>query len=74
MFESKTVAELVQIAAAGGGFRMKAGSRDTQELVRIAAAAASGSAQVCFTGLGARSLQELVQIGAAGNGKVVFED
>lgn len=74
MFEARTTQELVQIAAAGGGFEIRVGPRRTQELVQIAAAASQNGAKVYFRGLAARTTQELVQIAAAGRGSVVFAD
>ena len=38
MFELKPINELVQIAAAGGGFRIKVNVKSTTDLVQIAAA------------------------------------
>ena len=38
MLENRTTEELIRIAAAGGGFRLSAGTRATEELIRIAAA------------------------------------
>ena len=37
--ESRLTDDLIRIAAAGGGFRLQAGSRLTDDLTRIAAAA-----------------------------------
>jgi len=72
-FELKPTHELVQIAAAGGGFRLDATLRPTHELVQIAAAAKSSGATVTFAGLTLRPTHELIQIGAAGKGVVVLE-
>lgn len=73
-FESRTTADLVRIAAAGGGFRLNAGARTTADLVRIAAAASNHGASLIFAGMAARPTAELVRIGAAGKGAVVLED
>lgn len=73
-FESRTTADLVRIAAAGGGFRLNAGPRTTADLVRIAAAASSTGASLTFAGLAARTTADLIRIGAAGKGAVVLED
>lgn len=70
--ESKTTDELVQIAAAGGGFDLNAESRPTAELIQIAAAAAHGGGGVSLRGVGGRETSELVQIAAAGKGRVTF--
>ncbi|OHB39322.1 MAG: hypothetical protein A2Y09_03560 [Planctomycetes bacterium GWA2_39_15] len=72
-FELKTTMELVQIAAAGGGFRLDAAMRTTPELVQIAAAASRTGARVTFAGLKFRTTPELVQISAAGKGCVFLE-
>lgn len=74
MFEARPTLELVQIAAAGGGFSMNAGARPTLELVQIAAAASGKGARIVFRGLGARPTLELIQIAAAGRGNVSFDD
>jgi hypothetical protein len=71
-FDLRTTPELVQIAAAGGGFRLDAGLRPTPELVQIAAAAASGGGYVTFAGMNLRPTPELVQIAAAGKGHAMF--
>jgi hypothetical protein len=72
-FELKPTHELIQIAAAGGGFRLDAALRPTHELIQIAAAAKSGGAQVTFAGLKLRPTHELIQISAAGKGVVILE-
>jgi hypothetical protein len=72
-FELRTTLDLVQLAAAGGGFRLDANLRPTLELVQIAAAARNGGARVTFAGLTMRPQQELVQIAAAGKRAVVLE-
>jgi len=73
-FETRATADLVRIAAAGGGFRLEAGSCTNADLVRVAAAAATSGARLTFSGLGTRTTADLVRIGAAGNGGVVLED
>lgn len=72
-FEQRSTIELVQIATAGGGFRLDAGLRSTLELAQIATAASKAGARVTFAGLNLRSTIELVQIATAGRGSVVFE-
>ncbi len=74
MFEMKPINEIVQIAAAGGGFRIKANVKTTSELVQIAAAASKTGAHIIFTGLKVRPQDELVQIAAAGKGCVFFDE
>lgn len=72
-FDVKPRHELIQIAAAGGGFSLDAGQHPTHELIQIAAAAAGTGAKITFIGLSKRPTQELVQISAAGKGAVIFE-
>jgi hypothetical protein len=64
--------DLVRIAAAGGGIAFDVGERTMDELLRIAAGAAKGRAQVIMRGLASRSTDELERIGAAGKGHVLF--
>jgi len=73
-FEKRHTTDLVQIAAAGGGFRLNAASRHTADLVQIAAAAGRSGARLTFLGLGSRQQVDLVQIASAGKGAVCFED
>jgi DNA replication protein len=74
MFELKPINELVQIAAAGGGFRIKVNVKPTTDLVQIAAAASKTGAHIIFIGLKTRPQDELVQIAAAGKGCVFFDE
>lgn len=73
-FESRTTADLIRIAAAGGGFRLNAKPRTTADLVRIAAAASIHGAVLTFTGITTRTTSDLVRIAAAGKGAVILED
>ena len=73
MFERKPVNKIIQIAVAGGGFRMDATGKLTSDLVMIAAAASRHKAHIVFTGLHSRTVAELIQIAAAGKGPVFFE-
>lgn len=72
-FELRSTPELLQIAAAGGGFRLDAAVRSTPELVQIAAAARQGGGVATLAGLNLRSTPELIQISAAGKGHVILE-
>lgn len=72
-FELKPTHELIQIAAAGGGFRLDAGLRPTHELIQIAAVAKNSGARITFGGLSLRPTHELIQISAAGKGVVILE-
>jgi hypothetical protein len=74
MFENRQVEEVVRIAAAGGGFRVDASLKQTNDLVRIASAAATKGARIVFAGLENRQTEELVRIAAAGEGCVFFEN
>lgn len=73
-FQLKPTRELVQIAAAGGGFVLDGSLKPTRELVQIAAAGSTTGARLTFTGLGLKPTRELVQIAAAGRGCVIFAD
>jgi hypothetical protein len=73
-FESRPTADLVQLAAAGGGFRLNAAVRQTTELVQIAAAASRGGGRITFCGLTGRLTSDLVQIASAGKGTVAFDE
>lgn len=72
-FELKPTNELIQIASAGGGFRLEASLRPTAELIQIASAARTSGATVTFAGLTLRPTLELVQIASAGRGFVILE-
>ena len=71
---NRTTDELVRIAHAGGGFRLDTSGRQTEELVRIVAAATTNNTTVIFAGMGLRSTDDLITIGNAGKGCVIFED
>jgi hypothetical protein len=72
--EGRATNDIVRIAAAGGGIRLKAGGRTTNELVEVAAAASRGGARLFLCGLDGRTTDELVMIAAAGKGAVVFDN
>lgn len=71
--QGRTTLDLVQIASAGGGFKLEAAGRATLDLVQIAAAAARSKARVVFINMAGRSTLDLVQIATAGQGSVSFE-
>jgi hypothetical protein len=73
MFTHLGINDLARIAAAGGGFKLRAGHFATNDLVRLAAAAGSGGAKLTLQGLGHLDVNDLVRIAAAGQGNVVFE-
>ena len=72
MFEMKSTEDLIRIAAAGGGFELKAGLRQTNDLIRIAAAASNHKSRIVFKGCGLKPLDDLIRIAAAGKGAVTF--
>jgi hypothetical protein len=72
MFDMRSLEDAVQVAQAGGGFTMQASVRRTDDLVRIAQAAAKSGAKVTFTGLEMRRTEDLVEIALAGQGAVSF--
>lgn len=74
MFESKSIGDLISIAAAGGGMEIEVSARSTGDLTRLATAAASGNARIYMRGLTARSTGDLASIARAGRGYVVFAD
>ena len=73
-FQGMSTADLVRIADAGGGFRLDAAGRPTDDLVEIAAAASSWGTRLVFAGMSGRSTDDLVKIAGAGEGCVEFED
>jgi hypothetical protein len=72
-FETFSTNDLVRIATAGGGFRLNAAGRPTDDLVRIAAASSVHNSRLTLSGVVGRSIEDLVRIGAAGKGSVFFE-
>ena len=69
---SKSTADLVRIAAAGGGMTLSS-SKSTADLVRICAAASGKGAQITIVGANSKSTADLVRIAAAGQGCVTFD-
>ena len=66
IIETGSTEELVKRAAVGDGFRVEAGHRPTDDLVRIAFAASLQGSRVTFFGLNPRPLHDLLKIVAAG--------
>jgi len=66
--------DLIQIASAGGGFRLDATQRYPDELMQIATAAKNGGATVIFSGMFQYYTNDLIRIATAGKGAVIFED
>ena len=69
----KSLDELIHIAAAGAGFTIEAGTFASEDLVRIAAAAAGTGAQVVIHGASGRATEDLLRIAKAGRGCVQFD-
>lgn len=65
--------DLVKIVAAGGGLILDAEAKSTDELIKIANAAAESEAFVTMRKVGEKNTDELIKIAAAGDGAVVFE-
>jgi len=55
-FNARPTSGLIEIAIAGGGFRLTAGMRPLNDLVKIAQSAKSSGARVIFTGVEQTSL------------------
>jgi DNA replication protein len=73
-FGKMPIDDLLQIAKAGGGFRLDATHRYPDELMQIATAAKNGGATVIFYGMARYYTNDLIRIAAAGKGAVIFED
>jgi len=74
VFDQLHLRDIIRIAESGGGFKMMAEKRPTDDLIRIAEAAGRQRARVTFTGLTNRSIDELCKIAVAGQGFVEFTD
>jgi hypothetical protein len=72
-FHIKTTDELVELAKAGCGFVLDVGRRNTDELVRIAAAAKKSGSTIIFRKTAVRKKEALLKIAAAGKAHVIFE-
>jgi hypothetical protein len=72
--DERLTADLMRIAAAGGGFRISA-VRGVNDLLKIAAAASHSQhgARIIVTGADILSTEDLIQIATAGHGAVSFE-
>ena len=64
---------MIQILAAGGGLIIDASVRTPDQLVQMAAAAASGGSTLILRNADSKMPDQLVQIAAAGEGRVIFE-
>jgi len=74
MFERKSVNELIELAANGAGFELKANLKSTNDLTTIALAAKRGGARITFSGMKLRPHKEIMQIARAGGGNITFTD
>ena len=72
-FEGRSTEDLIRIALAGGGFRLDAAQRPTEDLVKMAGAASDWGVRLVFVGMDGRSTDDLVRIADAGEGSVEFE-
>lgn len=70
--ENFPLEELIRLAAARGGFHLRAALRPPEDLIRIAAAAGASGARLTISELGIRPMNDLVRIAAAGQGSVAF--
>jgi hypothetical protein len=68
-----SVTELVQIVANGGGLRIANAGLSQQNLVQLAANAATSKARLTIVVITAMTATEMVQIAANGGGNVVFD-
>ncbi|WOH55295.1 hypothetical protein [Bradyrhizobium sp. BWC-3-1] len=73
MFELRSVEELMRIASAGGGFRLDAHHRSTEDLMKIAYCSKASGARITFTNMAHRQTNDLIRIASSGAGNVSFE-
>lgn len=71
--QTRSVNDLVRIAAAGGGFTLNGSTFAVNDLVRIAAAGSNNQARLVFQNLQHLQTNDLVRIAAAGKGAIHFE-
>ena len=69
-----TAEDLVRLANAGGGFSLQVENFQPDELVRIATAAAKGSARVTMGGMARLDMDQLLCVARAGRGFLTFEN
>jgi hypothetical protein len=72
-FEHRSTEDLVRLVSAGGGLKLTATDRPTDDLVLIAAAAADWGVPVTFSGIDCRGTDDLVRIVEAGQGSVILK-
>ena len=68
-----SVDQLLRIASAGGGLRLKAAAIGLSDLMRIASAASSHGARITVVGSAAIGADGMMRIASAGKGCVAFE-
>ena len=68
----KRVDEMEALARAGGGFQVSASFKSTDDLERIAMAAAQGNARIIIVGMESRPMADMIRIATAGRGSVQF--
>lgn len=69
---AKTTDDMVRIASASGGMRIKS-NKTTDDLVRIASAASGKNVRIIISGSYTKTTDDLVRIAAAGKGCVLFD-
>lgn len=72
-FTSKSTNDLVLLANAGGGFRIKGNVKPVNDLVLIASAASRTHAKIIIENSSSLGINDLVLIANAGKGSVFFE-
>jgi DNA replication protein len=70
---SRPVDDLVKITTAGAGLILDGQTQSTDDLIKIAGAAAESEALLTIKNVGGKTTDELIKIAAAGDGSVVFE-
>jgi hypothetical protein len=72
LLKTRSILDLKEILAAGGGLDIELTSKTLDELMILAAAAKTGGCELRLRGQGHRETQELRMIARAGGGHVVF--
>jgi hypothetical protein len=65
--------DVVRILAAGGGVILDGSRHPVNDLVRFAAAAATGGCFLILQKSGSQPVNDLVRIASAGQGRVIFQ-
>jgi dihydroorotase-like cyclic amidohydrolase len=69
----RSIEELIEIARAGGGFRLDASRCSTEDVLRVARVAGECGAQVHISRIYSKSTDDLIKIASAAKGHVFFE-